>query len=166
MDLSEWFHQQLQSSAEGFIWGVEQVPAPRRTLQPPAGLGEWTAARHVFHLLFYEQNLALPSMRQWLGDAAPSVQGLDEDAAWAANPEDLATLIAQFKQVRAGQVALLPQFTETLWNETRPALWGQVTLSWVVSKTYQHTAEHTSDVLKIALFWEVVEARQRARGAA
>ena len=33
-------------------------------------------------------------------------------------------------------------------------IWGPVTLSWVVSKTYQHTAEHTGDILRIALFWD------------
>ena len=32
--------------------------------------------------------------------------------------------------------------------------WGPVPLFWVVSKTYQHTAEHISDLLRIALFWD------------
>jgi len=56
--------------------------------------------------------------------------------------------------VRAEQIALLPRFENTLWEERRGALWGPVTLRWVVSKTYQHTCEHSHDVLRLALFWD------------
>ena len=87
MNLSQWFGDQLQASANGFAWGAEQVPNPRRSIQPPEGLGEWTAARHVFHLLYYEQNIALPSMRQWLGEACPSMDELDEDAPWTTKAQ-------------------------------------------------------------------------------
>ena len=163
-NLSQWFHDQLQTSAEGFIWSVEQVPGLRRTVQPPAGLGEWTAARHVFHMLYYEQTLALPGMRQWLGDAAPSTDGLDEDAAWAAGQEEVESLFVKFRKVRAEQVALLPKFEPAVWNEKRETVWGPMTLLWVVSKTYQHTAEHINDVLRIALFWDRAVARQNGKG--
>lgn len=47
MNFSRWFHEQLQASANGFVWGTEQVPDARRYVQPPEGLGEWTVARHV-----------------------------------------------------------------------------------------------------------------------
>jgi hypothetical protein len=36
----------------------------------------------------------------------------------------------------------------------------------VVSKAYQHTAEHTNDVLRIALFWDIFWARYQAEQAA
>jgi hypothetical protein len=49
MDLSQWFQEQLQASAEGFIWSVLQVPEARRNLQPPIGLGEWSAARYTMN---------------------------------------------------------------------------------------------------------------------
>ena len=130
MNLSEWFQTQLQASGDGFIWGVEQVPPERRGVQPPGPLGEWTAARHVFHMLYYEQTIALPSMRQWLGDPLPFVDGLDEEAAWDTR-QSLESLIAQFRDIRAEQIALLPRFDEALWHETREAVWGPVTLRWV-----------------------------------
>ena len=152
MDLSVWFQSQLQASAEGFIWGVEQVPQERRYVQPPQPLGEWTAARHVFHLLNYERTVAIPSMHQWLGKPCPSVDD-DEDIAWGGGQE-LDNLFAQLRAVRAEQIALLPRFENTLWEERREALWGPVTLRWVVSKTYQHTCEHSHDVLRLALFWD------------
>ncbi|HEY3288906.1 MAG TPA: DinB family protein [Anaerolineae bacterium] len=154
MNLSDWFRDQLQASADGFVWGVEQVPDSRRNIQPPAGLGEWPAARHLFHMLYYEQTLALPSMRQWLGDARPSTDGLDEPAAWTkakANGEDH---LAGFIAVRAEQLALLPKFNDLAWRTERETIWGPQTLLWVVGKTYQHTTEHISDVMRIALFWD------------
>jgi hypothetical protein len=161
MNLSEWFQSQLQASAEGFVWSLAQVPQQRRYIRPPALLGEWSAARHAFHLLFYEQTIALPSMRQWLDSPLPSAVGLDEDAAWAAHM-DLDTISAQFSEIRAEQIAWLPRFDESLWNERRVTVWGAVSLRWVVTKTYQHTAEHIHDVLTLALFWDMVVEHQRA----
>ena len=35
---AQWFRDQLQASADGFVWGVEQVPVERRLVRPPAGL--------------------------------------------------------------------------------------------------------------------------------
>jgi hypothetical protein len=105
-------------------------------------------------MVFYEQTIALPSMHQWLSAECPSIDDLDEDAAWVARQDNVDSLLAQFRNVRSEQLALLPQFNNSLWEETREAVWGPVTLRWVVSKTYQHTAEHTNDVMRIALFWD------------
>ena len=160
MDLSQWFHELLQASTDGFVWGVEQVPGPRRTMLPPAGLGEWTAGRHVFHLLSYEQNIALPAMRQWLSAAIPPMDEFDEEAAWVWEKRSIEKLVVRFKQVRAEDIAMLSKFDDAAWNSTRETRWGSVTLLWVVSKTYQHTTEHINDVLRIALFWDRFAARQ------
>jgi hypothetical protein len=153
MNLSVWFHDQLLASADGFAWGAQQVPNARRNIQPPKALGEWTAARHIFHLAYYEQNIALPSMHQWLGKPAP-VEAIDEDIAWGEGSADIDSLLADFKKVRDEQIQLLARFDDQAWNSTRETVWGTEPLSWVVSKTYQHTAEHTSDILRIALFWD------------
>jgi hypothetical protein len=83
MDLTSWFTNQLNSGAEGFIWAVEQVPPERRLLAPPKLLGEWNAARHVFHMHYYEQNAVVPSMKIWLGQPLTFNEAdFDEDAAW------------------------------------------------------------------------------------
>ncbi len=165
MDLSQWFQDQLQASAEGFIWGTLQVPKARLLLQPPEGLGEWSAARHIFHMVFYEQKCALPSMQQWLGGPPPSLKGLDEDVAWGEGKDNVDGLIAEFKQVRSNQVALLLKFDDSAWTMSRETNWGPKTLAWVISKTYQHTAEHTSDVLQIALFWDDVVKLNKSKKA-
>ena len=152
MDLSQWFQEQLQVSAEGFIWSVLQVPAARRNLQPPRDLGEWSAARHTFHLLHYEQTIALPSMKQWLDGAMPPSR--DEDVAWIHNSESIENLLEQFRSVREEQIAILPKFEQAAWHAPRRTIWGIVPLLWVVSKTFQHIAEHTSDVLELRLWWD------------
>ena len=40
--------------------------------------------------------------------------------------------------------------------------WGPIPLLWLVSKTYQHTNEHTSDVLRMALFWDYYAREEQA----
>src|SRR6185503_18805384 len=126
MNFSHWFHEQLQTSANGFVWGTEQVPEARRYTQPPKGLGEWTVARHVFHLWYYEQTIALPSMQQWLGESIPSLDDADEDVDWSNTQETVESLLEKFSIVRAEQIGLLPKFDATAWNATREAVWGPV----------------------------------------
>jgi hypothetical protein len=84
---------------------------------------------------------------------------MDEDAAWATNQDGIETLLLKFKNIRANQIDLLQKFNDELWRSTRDTVWGQPTLLWVVSKTYQHTAEHTNDVMRIGLFWDFFVGR-------
>ncbi len=155
-EISQWFASQLSSSAEGLVWSARQISLARREQQPPAALGEWSAARHVFHMLFYEQHIALPGMRQWLGGPLPEI--VDEDPAWTGS-EDIDTLLPAFLEIRSQQIALLPQFGAEDWKRVCHTNWGPVSFLWVVSKTYQHTAEHINDVLRIALFWDYFAAQ-------
>jgi hypothetical protein len=162
MNDTTWFQTQLQAGAESFAWAVSQVPAERQLRAPPAPLGDWTLARHVFHLLFYEREVALPHMCLWLGQAMDRAGAPDEDVAWDARAP-VGELLEQFQQGRAAQIALLGQVPESAWLQPRGTLWGDQTLHWVMTKTYQHTAEHLHEVLSLALFWDAVEARHRRR---
>lgn len=63
-------------------------------------------------------------------------------------------LLSQFLALRQAQASLLLKAPDEAWDQPLATVWGQTTLAWVVSKTYQHTAEHISDVLSIALFWD------------
>ena len=157
MQLSQIFQQQLQTSAENFLWAVEQIPQERLYLAPRTN--RWSIARIVFHLTRYEQRLALPSMLQWLGGPQPVVGTQEEDNAkdeqdWNDGKDyEIQVLIANFKEVRSQQLALLSQLTEQSWQEEREAIWGSVPLKWVVTKTYQHTLEHTDETLRAYLWW-------------
>jgi hypothetical protein len=143
---------------------MRQVPAERLGLTPPAGLGEWPALRHLFHLVWYEREIALPTMRLWLGGPLFTEEGLDEEADWVADEAgvELESWLATFAAGRDEQQVLLARLDHVAWTEERPVGWSDlswpVPLSWVVTKTYQHTAEHTNDVLRIALFWDLFAA--------
>ncbi len=160
MDLLQWFSGQLTSSAESYIWGIEQLSPEQRLIAPPSRFGEWSAARHVFHMYSYEQNVALPSMRIWLGELFPHEEhDYEEDVrkenqAWNDGHHAFEALLEDFRTVRAEQVVLLQQFDENCWDQQQKTIWGDVTLKWVLMKTLQHTAEHTNDVLRMALFWK------------
>ena len=111
MNLSKWFHDQLQASADGFVWGAQQVPNSLRNIQPPKALGEWTATRHIFNMVFYEQNIALPSIHQWLGKPLPE-EGVEEGIAWGEGSDNIESLLAEFKKVRDEQIHLLAKFDD------------------------------------------------------
>ena len=156
-ETASWFSTQLQSTLEGLTWSIHQVPQSRWLLPPPPVLGEWSAARHLFHMWFYEATIALPSMRIWLGDPIPDVS-VNEDQAWAnlTNPT-VEELEDRFISVRQEQRALLPIYEAADWEQILMTGWHLVSLKWVVSKTFQHTAEHTHDIMRLALFWDVAD---------
>jgi hypothetical protein len=159
MELSKWFDSQLRSTLDGFIWSVQQVPKERWYASPPAPLGEWSAAQHIFHMLHYEEKLALPSMQQWLGVPAAAREEADEET-WN-NPPPIERMLDQFNAVRLTEIDLLPSFDETAWRSAqKTTFWGEVSLYWLVCKTYQHTLDHTQDILGLALFWDRVLARR------
>jgi hypothetical protein len=158
MELSKWFDYQLRSTLDGFLWAVQQLPRERLYALPPSPLGEWSAAQHVFHMLTYEQKLALPTMYQWLGapPVAREVNGKQAEEELPAVEE----MLSQFKQVRESQLAMLLKFEDADWNFVRSTtFWGEVSLYWLVCKTYEHTNEHTHDILRLVLFWDRIIAR-------
>lgn len=153
-DLSTWFHAQLTGSAEAFRWAVEQVPTGRLLIAPPEKLGEWSVARHVFHVLSNERRLALPTMRCWLGETFERDETYQEEAEWARG-HDLTTLLAEFQRIRAEEISLLPFYREEDWERVgASSVWPDVSLRWVATKTLQHTFDHTNSVLAMALFWD------------
>lgn len=169
MNLSDWFAAQLTSSAEGFAWAVEQQPVERRQIEPPERLGDWPAARHIFHMYHYERELALPHMRYWLGGELPDYESYaGDDKPWEEEAKgwSVERLLQAFRTIRAEQVALLPGFSESLWEEKHMSAWGRVTIRWIVTKTFQHTMEHTHDVLRMVLFWDPRTYKEEQEGQA
>lgn len=160
MQLSQWFDQQLGTSTEGFLWSIEQIPHERYYLSPRPN--RWSVARIIYHMVYYDQFIGLPALRQWIGEPF-SLAGLtgdmekdaaSEETGWQdGEGHEVQAMIADFRKLRAEQFALLRQFQDAAWSETRDALWGTVTLQWVVTKTYQHTLEHTDEILRSYLWW-------------
>lgn len=159
--LSAWFYQQIQTSTEGFLWAVELIPQERHYLPPRPD--RWPVARIVYHMLCYDRYIGLPALRQWAGGEL-STAGLTgsiegdaalEEANWQQGEgHEVQAMLADFRELRAEQLSLLQQFPESVWSEERDALWGPVTLKWVATKTYQHTLEHTDEILRSYLWWK------------
>lgn len=154
MERSHWFEYQLRSTLDGLLWAARQLPNERFSALPPVALGEWSASEHVLHMLDYEKNLALPSMHQWLGDPAPARRATE------GNPPRMEEMLAEFERVRQEEIALLSKFDDETWDRMQnTAFWGEVSLWWLVSKTFQHTLEHTHDILRLVLFWDRILKR-------
>lgn len=157
MERSAWWYTQLQSSLEGFLWAIEQVPDERHFISRRPE--RWSVARITFHVGWYERHIALPAMRQWLGGPALASTSQEEDAAreeqeW--NDGQGHTMLAMIKELRALRMeesAIAANTSPGLWDEDRPALWGEVSLHWIMTKTYQHTLEHTDEILRQYLWW-------------
>jgi hypothetical protein len=156
LNLSQWFQEQLRTSGYGFVWAVNQVPAERQKLTPPQQLGEWSAARHVFHLLYHEENNAIPRIKQWLGGESPIIDKTAEQLVWENSQDTIEIMLKHFLELRQEQIMLASQFSNReVWLSKKEVQgWGYVDLNWVFSKNYQHTTEHIHDILQIALFWE------------
>jgi hypothetical protein len=156
-DWVPWLHTQLRASADGFIWGFSQIsPAHLDQLPPDTSyLGTWPPLRHIWHVTEYERCLALPVMNEWLDISLPDEDWLDDDPAWAAvQDKSPAALSAAFLRVRQQQIDLLDRLATADWQAPRETLWGQRSLSWVVTKTFQHTWEHGDTLLRMGLWWD------------
>jgi hypothetical protein len=160
-DWVQWFHSQLRASADGFIWGFAQIsPAHLDQLPPdPLYLGTWSPLRHVWHVTEYERCYVLPVINEWLDVSLPDEDWPDDDAAWAAvQDKSPAALSAAFLRVRQQQIDLLDLLVKTDWEANRETLWGQRSLSWIVTKTFQHTYEHGDTLLRMGLWWDHILA--------
>jgi hypothetical protein len=156
--ISQWFDYQLRSTLDGFIWAVHQLPDERWDKLPPQPLGQWSAADHVFHILDYEKRLALPTMYQWLGETPVIREKIEEKTEQGLAP--IEEMLREFERVRTVEISLLFKFDPATWNSIRKtAVWGEVSLHWLVCKTYQHTTEHTHNILSLNLFWDRILAR-------
>jgi hypothetical protein len=165
----------LQETEQVVRWSISKVPFDRLKELPPHGkhpqsskgfsayFGDWSAMQHVFHLCFYEQTYAIPSMRFFTGASHPSGDLLypdlePEELAWGQTIDqgiDLVSLLRQLHELRRMQLDLISQIPDDAWesNRLRTRL-GLVSAELVVTKTIQHTYEHVNEILKNALFWE------------
>jgi len=175
MSSKEILAAQLSGSATVIEWAISQVPQARLFEAPPHGhhrksahgfetyFGRWSAGRLLFHLVHYEENYALPTMRHWLGEPHPTGDLMipdaeEEQAAWAreleAGPE-LSALLDRFLIVRGEQLEVLHKIPDgELTVEKVETEFGPVSAAFAVAKTVQHTLEHGNEILKNALYWD------------
>ena len=161
-----WFAQQIAANTETLLWAAGELPPDHLFATPPEpkSLGTWPAARHFFHVLYYEREVALPSLRQWLGEPRPTFEDYDENKAWGAG-QPLERVLAELQEMRRRPLEVLASVSDSAWHEERDTAWGPQprTLYWVASKTYQHATQHASDLLKLLMLWDHYAARADAR---
>ncbi|HEY4383904.1 MAG TPA: DinB family protein [Ktedonobacteraceae bacterium] len=157
MDARQKFQDRLQDSFDEFLWAVSLIPQDRFYRAPRPN--RWSVARLVFHLTSYEEKIALPTMRQWCGEPKPHAGSQEEDGQieerlWNnGEGHEMPAMIERLKIVRAQEISLLNQLAEASLDEEREAIWGTLPLRWIVTKTYQHTLEHTDEILRSYLWW-------------
>jgi hypothetical protein len=162
-DTAARFCDQLRRGLDDFEHALQQVPGDRLYLSPPpsegdGSLGDWPAARHVFHLDYYEHHIPIPILHTWLDEPYPLYEGPDEDAAWA-NARDIRHTLDSLRRAREWQIELIERVQPSMWDQAHElGRWGHVSLRWVTTKTIQHTHEHINDILKFALFWDQWES--------
>lgn len=169
-DLNEpitFYRDQLSTCTGTLIWAARQVPTGRWFVQPLPVFGEWPAARQVFHVTWSDRYILLPHLRQWAGGPSLTRDSLpDQQANWqAAAQQSPAVLLADFEEVRTAQITLLDQFQDGDLQATRPTFWGEVSLAWMLARIVQHTLEHTSSLMSMALFWDyhIERAKQQRK---
>lgn len=163
MSEAEWFRAQLLTGLDLFERAIEQVPESRRCDLPPDGageaaLGDRTAAHHVFHLLFQERTGSLPLLAWWAGGPQAGYRGPTEEDAWSEDAT-VEQLLAELRALRREQADLVAAIEPSGWDEVRSTPWGDATLRWIMTRTLQHTHEHTHDVLSLGLYWGWIESR-------
>lgn len=165
----------LQNTTQAIEFSVSQIPDDRVAMTPPHPshpnsdkgfkiyFGEWSASRLLFHLVFYEEKYALPTMRYWLGDPHPQLELIFPDPTLEQSEWDrmddgslqLTTLLGRLRDLRTEQIQVLKAIPENaLDKELISTRLGAVSAIFVTTKTIQHTLEHGNDLYKNALYWE------------
>ena len=59
---------------------------------------------------------------------------------------------------------LLDKLIDADWNAQRETLWGYKPLSMIVTKTFQHTYEHSDTLLRMGIWWEGILEEAKKSG--
>ncbi len=138
------------------------VPA-EWTHKPPSE-GAWSVAMNLAHMIAYEEQLATPVLTAMADggsgqDVVPSGgEAWLLDSATAIASEPVGVLAARLRAIRERAIALVESTPADLFNAPNTMLWSNrnagkpLALSWVATKTFQHTWEHGNAILRVALF--------------
>ncbi|UCE14308.1 MAG: DinB family protein [Candidatus Heimdallarchaeota archaeon] len=164
MSTKDFLAKQLEETAQIIEWALNLFPKERLTEIPPQEthpnapewFGKWSALRLLFHLVYYEETIALPSLKHWIGEPKPSYPEISlEEKEWEKGM-DLTGLLLRFQTVRKEQVRVIDEIDEAQWSEEKLRYYGHgmVSAAWFVAKTIQHTFSHGDRLLRKALYWD------------
>jgi hypothetical protein len=169
MRSQEFLAKQLKSTAEIMEWVISLFTEDRLNEFPPhknhpkapdwaiTYLGEWSALRVLFHLVYYEEVFALPSMRECIGESKATLpdNSSKEEEEWIKGVI-VTELLERFRNARDEQIAIVTAASNKELNDKRMKYFGhgKVSISWLVTKTIQHTFDHGGKLLRKALYWD------------
>lgn len=158
MNQSEFLIQQLQASADAFLWTVSQIPTGRYNVIPLPTFGEHSVLRLVYHLVWMERNLVVPIVRQWVTDTEfdpDPYTGSLEEKTWMSNDMSMQALLEDFSARNTLQLRLIKGLNEADWHKRKRTPWGYYSLHWLTASTLQRRMESTNILLKMSLYWDI-----------
>jgi len=170
MRSQKFLFKQLESTAEIIEWAISLFTEDRLNEPPPhknhpkapdwakTYLGQWSPLRVLFHLVYYEEVFALPSMKHCIGESKasfPDSTKKEEEEVWARGVI-LTELLERYRKVRREQMQVIKRTSNEEWNNKKTEYYGhgKVSMSWLVAKTIQHTFDHGDKLLRKALYWD------------
>lgn len=156
-----WLQEQLAHSMTMLEGAWAALPEERRAMLPPGRLSQlstWSGQLHLYHLYIYER-ITVDYAAYWLADGARLTAAEDEEHGrlWMGQEKDwqqlsAAETLAGMRGQRQELLARLAQATD--WDARHDVFWGEQNLRWIAAKCFQHTLEHTTTLLQLAIFWD------------
>lgn len=165
----DFFIDQLRSTTDALEWSFFLDESKNTEIPPfdsfskrlfpenePFGryYGTWSRTKLLFHLVHYEEHIALPSMKVWIGGEPPKEEDIPKEEDFWTDESHHTNLIQKLKKFRKEQVEVIKQLNDEQWDETKSTIWGERSIEWIVSKTIQHSFEHGNKMMRHGLFWE------------
>jgi hypothetical protein len=118
-------------------------------LRRPASDGGWGAIEHLAHLRDWEE-VALDRVRAVLGQDRPELPAFDDDL-WPIERDysnrNAERMAAEFAQMRGDLVAAVERAPAAAWErEGIHGVAGPITLRWLLTRQYDHAADHIRQV--------------------
>jgi len=153
--------ERLTFAVEELIWAAQQIPTGRQHVIPLPVFGEWSVARIVFHISWYDANVILPIASAWPNSADIPSDTADETQAWEASQQSVMALIDTIQADHQQIIAVVRERSPEQLQTMAQTSWGEVTLSWVLHHLYQTLLEHTNTLLSMGLYWDQYLAMQK-----
>ena len=155
-----WLSAQLARSLTMLAAAWAAIPAERRAILPPGRLtriSAWPAQRHLYHLYVYER-IVVDTLAYWLADGAPLTDEQiaehdrllrGQEQAWQERSAE--ETLAGLREQRAESLARLARADD---GQARHPHWDDQDQATVAAECLQHTLEHTTTLLQLAIFWD------------
>ncbi len=168
MDSRAFLAKQLDQTGQIIEWAISLFSEERLSEEPshrthpnaPEGIesffGKWSALRVLFHLLYYEETIVLPSLKHWVGEPVPIYPKSSEEEQEWKKCDNKTKLLDRFREVRKRQLEIINRIDPIDWDNDKLVYHGhgKVSAYWFVSKTIQHTFAHGDKLLRKALYWD------------